>query len=210
MIASKTTTASEEETPSGESEGITQESIERLLEQEQPSSDEITLDETFDILRNRRRRDVLVYLSGAEDNSATLSDVAEHVAAKENGIDEAQLSSTQRKRVYIGLYQCHLPKMDDVGVVEYDQDRGTVTLDGGSRLFTYLPEAADETGRSRTPLYAALGIAVVATVGGLGPGALAAVPTVAWLLLSSVGLVALGLYTSDVGDQLRDPVREPD
>lgn len=210
MTASKTTAASEGETPSGENEGITQESIERLLEQEQSSSDETTLDETFDILRNRRRRDVLVYLSGTEDNSATLGDLAEHVAAKENGIDEDQLSSTQRKRVYIGLYQCHLPKMDDVGVVEYDQDRGTVTLDGESRLFTYLPEAADETGRSRTPLYAALGIAVVATVGGLGPGALAAVPTVAWLLLSSVGLVALGLYTSDVGDRLRDPVRDPD
>jgi len=179
----------------GEPHGsISQEELDDLLEQEQSNEDEITLDETFDLLRNRRRRDVLIYLAGVEDNSATLGELAEHVAAKENDIDPAELSSTQRKRVYIGLYQCHLPKMDELGVVDYDQDRGTVVLQDGSRLFEYLPEVETETEPSRAPLYGALVVALLVTVGLVGVGPVAAVPAAAWAALSTVGLVAVALY----------------
>ena len=196
-------TASKGSAPSGAPEqpddtgSITQEEIDELLREEQLDDDELSLDDVFDVLRNQRRRDVLVYLVGTEDNTATLSELAEHVAAKENGIDRSELSSTQRKRVYIGLYQCHLPKMDDLDVVDYDQDRGTVELRNGSKLLSYLPEAEENEERSQALLYATLPVIAVLTIGVLGPGPVAAVPTPVWAALSTGVLLAIGLYLAE-------------
>lgn len=178
----------------GEKHGITQEDIDSLLEMEQSEEGDITLDETFDLLRNQRRRDVLLYLAEAEDNTATVGELAKYVAAKENDIDEAALTSTQRKRVYIGLYQCHLPKMNEVGVVDYDQDRGTVILQNSSQLFRYLPDADTNTERSVGFLSVALLVALVVAVGLIGIGPIAAVPAAAWAMFSTAALVALAVY----------------
>lgn len=83
------------------------------------------LDEIFGVLQNERRRLILRYLD-EHDGETAIGDLAEHVAAIENDIPRAELRSKQRKRVYISLYQSHLPKLDDAGAVTYDQDRGTV------------------------------------------------------------------------------------
>lgn len=103
-------------------------------------------DTIFDLLKVERRREVLKYLD-TNGEETTLSDVAEHIAAKENGIEQGRLSSKQRKRVYVGLYQCHLPKMDDVDVIDFDQARGTIKLRSeAEQLFPYLyldPEESD-------------------------------------------------------------------
>lgn len=103
-------------------------------ESQQPSvpapdaaTDELSLSTTFELLKNRRRRETIAYLL-EHDGSSTLSDLAEHIAALENGIEVVELSSDQRKRVYIGLYQCHLPKLDKAGVIDFDKNRGTVVL----------------------------------------------------------------------------------
>jgi hypothetical protein len=199
-------TASKQGAPTGapgppeEPDEITQEEIDELLQEEQFDDEEISLDDAFDVLRNRRRRDVLMYLAAEDDNTATLSDLAEQVAAKENDIDRAELTSTQRKRVYIGLYQCHLPKMDDLGVVDYDQDRGTVVLEEDSKLLSYLPEAGDTDDDDQSPVavYVALVVSGVLTVGLLGPGPVADVPTPVWAVLSTGVLVTLGLYLADL------------
>ena len=100
----------------------------------------IELDQVFGLLRNRRRRDVLRYLSEA-DEQVRLGELAETIAARECDKSVRQITSQERKRVYIGLYQGHLPKMDDCGVIEYDQQRGTI--DRGPNyevLVDYLPE----------------------------------------------------------------------
>jgi hypothetical protein len=186
-------------TQNAEDGSITQEELERLLEEEQPNEGEITLDDTFDILRNSRRREVLVYLAGTDDDTATLSELAEHVAAKENDIDRDQLTSEQRKRVYIGLYQCHLPKMDDLGVVDYDQDRGTVALQNGPKLLSYLPDTEEETEDSRASLYGAVLVATLVTIGLTGIGPFAAVPAAAWAVVSTGALVAITLYDYSAG-----------
>lgn len=84
-------------------------------------------DVRFDILKNRRRRLVLRYLLDNE-GPVTLGTLSEHVAAIENDKGPEALNSRERKRAYVGLYQCHLPRMDDAGVIEYDQNRGTIAL----------------------------------------------------------------------------------
>ncbi len=153
--------------------------------------------EIFDLLKNSRRRSIIQYLR-AHDGYAELNDVAEHIAADENDITVRELSSDQRKRVYIGLYQCHLPKMDTLGVVEYDKNRGTIELqDSVSQLLAYMDpvdeDETEETAPDREWLAPAIAAAVVAVVGlgTLGIGALSAVPAAGWTLLCVVGILAI-------------------
>ncbi len=107
----------------------------------------LSKDVIFELLKNRRRREVLQYLLESEE-TVTLGELAEQIAAWENDIDVAALSSDQRKRVYVALYQTHLPKMDDAGIIEYDQDRGLIDLsDNADLLVMYLDTDAHRTDR---------------------------------------------------------------
>lgn len=86
-------------------------------------------DVAFDILSNARRRFVLQSLQDSS-NGVDLSDLAAELAATENGVSREELTSKQRKRAYVSLYQTHIPKMEDAGVIEYDQDAGVVHSTG--------------------------------------------------------------------------------
>lgn len=95
---------------------------------------EIEFDVLFDLLKNERRRESIAYLK-EHDGTSTISELAEHIAAKENDLPVEAINSRQRKRVYIGLYQCHLPRMANAGVITFDKNRGDVELTG---LVTHL------------------------------------------------------------------------
>ena len=89
----------------------------------------ITTDDLFKTLSNRRRRYVLHYLKQHADTEAVpIRTLSEQIAGWENGVDADAVSSKQRKRIYTALHQTHLPRMDRLGVVEYDANRGTVTM----------------------------------------------------------------------------------
>ncbi|MFC7231253.1 hypothetical protein ACFQMM_07220 [Saliphagus sp. GCM10025308] len=83
-------------------------------------------DDRYHILQTRRRRDTLRYLR-RRDEPVDVRDLAEWVAAREQETTPERLTSRQRQRVYISLYQTHLPKLDEYGVVRYHKDRGAVT-----------------------------------------------------------------------------------
>lgn len=89
--------------------------------------DELTLDEIFDILKNKRRRSVIEHLR-TTDGPAELGDIAERIAATENDKSVSAITYDERKRVYVALYQCHLPRMDEMGIVAFNQSRGLVEL----------------------------------------------------------------------------------
>ncbi len=82
-------------------------------------------DEIFHLLQNERRRMVLRYLRGT-DEPVRMRDIAEQVAAWEHETTVKELTSTQRQRVYIPLYQSHLSKLDQAGIIDYQQNRGIV------------------------------------------------------------------------------------
>jgi DNA-binding transcriptional ArsR family regulator len=112
---------------------------------EESPATELSLDLIFEILKNERRREVIRYLREHEQQ-VTLSDLAEHIAALENDTDIASITSSQRKRVYVGLYQCHLPKMADMGIVQFNQNRGIVSLgQNASQLYEYLDNQSPKT-----------------------------------------------------------------
>lgn len=96
-------------------------------EQGSTQTSEPSKDVIFALLKNSRRRQVIQYISNA-GRTVTTAELAEHIALIENDIDIAQLNSRQRKRVYVALYQTHLPKLDTEDIIQYDASRGRVTL----------------------------------------------------------------------------------
>ncbi len=86
-------------------------------------TDQITVDELFQALSNRRRRRVIHAL---EDGTRDLGALARAIAAVENDIHIDDVDAQQRKRVYISLYQGHLEQLDEWNVVEWDVQGQTV------------------------------------------------------------------------------------
>ncbi|MBX0295775.1 hypothetical protein EGH23_12895 [Halomicroarcula sp. F27] len=158
---------------------------------------DLAKDDIFHLLQNRRRRDALRYLEG-EDEEVRMRDLAEQVAAWEHDTTVQALTSDERQRVYIALYQSHLPKLDDEGVIEYNQSRGIVERTAvADQLSPYLDadeddeETAEEPEGSNAPYYSgALGLSTL-VVGSAAAGL--ALPTM--LAVTVVGLVALTLFT---------------
>lgn len=112
-----------------------------------PNTDPETLtrDEAFDVLSNRRRRYALHYLT-EHPGGVTLQALAREIAAWENEIPVEALNKKQQKRVYVSLYQTHIPKLESIGVVEYDDETGMITLTSrASDVTTYLQ--SDHPGR---------------------------------------------------------------
>ena len=174
-----------------EPEGDTEAAVDALEDSgvDSDDRDSLPLDVVFDMLKNERRRKVLDYLR-TEEGPFTLSELAEHIAALENDKDVAALNSTERKRVYVGLYQCHFPRMADAGVIEFDRDRGTVrTGDNIEQLYPYLD--VDGGDDDHLPVY--LGLAAVFGIG-LLLGVLA--PATYLPFVVPVFLLAVGTYAT--------------
>ncbi|MEM4780367.1 MAG: hypothetical protein QXG03_02200 [Halalkalicoccus sp.] len=112
--------------------------------------DRLDRDLLFHLLANRRRRAVLYYLA-EHDSRVSMRTLAERIAAWEHGTTVRQLGSDQRQRVYIALYQSHLPKLDGAGVIAYDQARGIVErADRADQLDGYVLDNPYESTDSRT------------------------------------------------------------
>ncbi len=153
------------------------------------TAEPLSLDLVFEVLKNERRRRVLKFLC-EHPETVSLSDLAEHIAAIENDKPETALSSQERKRVYVGLYQCHLPKMDDTNVIDFNGDRGTVALgDNAEQLYPFL-DADDEQNRPWPKYY--LGHTTFSLA--LFAAALVAVPSALSVVfgLSLLGFLLLG------------------
>lgn len=106
----------------------------------------LPLDVIFEILKNKRRRLVLRFIKEQEETPVDLGELAEHVAALENDKSVSALTSGERKRVYVGLYQCHLPKMNDADIVDFNRNRGTIELgENANQLDEYLDSQSDDT-----------------------------------------------------------------
>lgn len=163
------------------------------------ADDLVSIDDLFDVLHNGRRRRILEYLLAGE-GTATAGELAEHIAAAENDTTVAALSSTERKRVYVSLYQNHLPKMDDANVVDYHDGRKTVRLEAEAEtLEPYLDPAASGDG-DRLPVALSLLFAGNVLAGGLYVWPLAAVSAAVWALVGVTALVGLvGLRALGLG-----------
>ena len=100
-------------------------------------------DEVFTALSNQRRRNVITYLKQHGDG-ARVRDIAEQLAAWENDLEISEVTYKQRKRVYTALHQSHLPKLAESGFIDYEPDRGIVSLTEQSRQLEVYLEVVSE------------------------------------------------------------------
>ena len=77
-------------------------------------------DDVFDLLASHRRRRMLRHLD--EYGPTTLREIAEVLTAIEEDEPTEELSESDVRRVYISLYQYHLPKLEKAGVVDVDDE----------------------------------------------------------------------------------------
>lgn len=78
------------------------------------------LDATLDLLSNQRRRYVL-YSLRKEGGAMSVEKLAEQLTSWEGDDADGQ-------RVRMDLYHSQLPRLEEAGAVEFDEDEGYVTL----------------------------------------------------------------------------------
>ena len=101
------------------------------------SSPNLSLDTIFDILSHSHRRHLLSYLSQTEDDLATVADLVFFISKQESET-ETSIQRTQDDAVRVALQHNHLPKLDDVGVIEFDTRSETIQYCGHPKLEKYL------------------------------------------------------------------------
>ena len=79
---------------------------------------ELAPSEIHNVLRNDRRRHAIRHLRRT-DGPISVDTLAEHIAALET--DESPPPRDVRKSVYVSLHQTHLPKLNDLEIIDYDQ-----------------------------------------------------------------------------------------
>ncbi|WP_324760569.1 DUF7344 domain-containing protein [Haloarcula sp. GH36] len=170
-----------------------------------PDSETLTPDDIFEILSNHRRRMVLYYLR-KDGGSVEVRELAEEIAAMENDTSVTELTSQQRKRVYVSLYQTHLPKMDQMNAIEYDKDAGTVQLtDQTTNIDRYL-NTSEQTTYPWTFHYVVLGLLSGLTV----TLSLLSVPVFSGIPLVWLGLGIFALFAASAVIQVIKRNRETD
>ncbi|WP_224338477.1 DUF7344 domain-containing protein [Haloprofundus halobius] len=97
----------------------------------------LTQGELFDTLCNQRRLGIIRHLQ-ASDGVSRLSPLVDYVAAAENGKQPDDLARAERRRVYISLYQTHLPMLEERGIVEWDRTDNVISLRPSSNVERYL------------------------------------------------------------------------
>lgn len=88
-----------------------------------PPSDDVL----YGMVSDKRRRYTVHYLK-QRGEPVSVRELAEQVAAWENEKQPVDVSYQERKRVYVALYQSHLPTMHEKGIVDYDDAAGMVEL----------------------------------------------------------------------------------
>ncbi|NUB91394.1 hypothetical protein HTZ84_11190 [Haloterrigena sp. SYSU A558-1] len=128
----------------GDTEEETADADERSADERPADEEELSKDEIFHLLQNERRRLVLRYLRDTTE-PVRMRDIAEQVAAWEHDTTVEELTSKQRQRVYIPLYQSHLSKLDEAGLIDYQKNRGIVERQPRADMVDQYLQDAPET-----------------------------------------------------------------
>jgi hypothetical protein len=90
--------------------------------------------------------------------------LAEQLTAWENDKEPHEITSAERKRVYVGLYQCHLPKMDSTNVISFNKPRGIIEPGEHIDIFEQYLDSNEETSLPWHQYYFGLSLVGVVSV----------------------------------------------
>jgi len=159
--------------------------------------EEITQGDIYQILSNERRRHVLRLLQEG-DREVYLRELAERVAAWENGESVEEVTTQERRRTETALRQFHLPKMAEAGFIHYDGRRKAARLAVPAATYAdYLdPQSEPESGRrpwelllTATGAVSLIVFALPRLVGESATGILASYPLLLGTLFLLIGAV---------------------
>lgn len=87
------------------------------------SCHDLSKNDIFDVLRNERRRGIIEVLH--KHGEMSIRDISEYIA--DMGIGD-ETNNKLRKSIYISLIQTHIPKLENLGIIEYDRHNDAVKL----------------------------------------------------------------------------------
>ena len=87
-------------------------------------ADSPSVDEIFTLLSNQRRRTALSVLADC-DGTLSVTELASEIIAREPG-STIERSDEELSSVSLSLAHIHLPKLDAMGLVEYNSERNLV------------------------------------------------------------------------------------
>lgn len=92
----------------------------------------VSLDGLLSVLSTEARRVILTSLIRAPNQTLEYETLVDCVADRVRGDRAGPMIDDHRQRIRIALHHNHLPRLKDVGLVEYDTDTGQVALVGGN------------------------------------------------------------------------------
>lgn len=158
-----------------------------------PTEEGLPEADIHDVLRNDRRR-MVIELLGEADDPVTARELSEAIAARE--ADEDPPPRKVRQSVYISLQQTHLPKLEDLGIVAYDDNTKEVRPAENAPAVGVYMEVVPKYGLAYSEFHAGLGVLGVLLVVAAETGVpvLSAVGASAWAVAVFALLVASAGY----------------
>ena len=155
--------------------------------------DILPAEQVYAILANERRRRALEHIESV-GGVVTVHELSTLVASHETG--DASPPARCRESVYTSLVQTHLPKLAEVGVIEYDKATQTIELSRHARDVSLYTEIIAKGGITWSELYRALGIVSLTVLLAvlLEFSAFALINPVLWTSLSLGAFAAVGAY----------------
>jgi len=111
--------------------------------------------EIHDVLSNERRQLILTFLREA-GGVLSARELSERIAEVETG--ESPPPRNIRQSAYVSLHQTHLPKLDELGIVDYDQSAKTVRLNDRAKQVSVYMETVPKYGISWSEYYLAVSV----------------------------------------------------
>lgn len=157
------------------------------------SDDSLERTEIHDILRNDRRRRVLKSLR-EHDGPLSVRELSERLATAETGEDPAPRNV--RQSVYVSLHQTHLPKLEELGVIDYDTETKEVALAEAIDDVTVYMEVVPRNDLSWAEYYLGLGILglLLVVAHSMGVPTVSAIDVRLWAVAVLVTLVVSAVY----------------
>ncbi|MFP9060547.1 hypothetical protein ACLI4R_08435 [Natrialbaceae archaeon A-chndr2] len=144
----------------------------------------ISEEECFALLSDYRRRLAVEYLSRTGE-ATTVQELAAKIAAQETGVPEERITDQQQNRVSTSLHHHHVPRMAEMGVIEYNEEKDRVAI--GPSAVTLEPYlSTDRRKQTNKILYSGLAILNLVAI---------AIVAVGWWVLSTASSGEIVLFT---------------
>ena len=102
--------------------------------------------QVFDLLSNERRCAMVRALATSDRDAWELGDLAEHVLEATEGVPTDVAAGQARKRVYVSLYQNHVPVLAAADVIETAKDGTVVQPAPGCEFLLAALDAVERVG----------------------------------------------------------------